>query len=611
MSSAAATGPVSDVTLMQPPRCPNASSRNRSTEQEAAQRRQKARSIKTAAAERVEDPLRGVRRNSQEDALAGLRKRRKERLGRGKRVREQQAGDGPPFGKVPGHRQEKAAQQQQQQQEEEEDVEQDAEDLPLEEDEEELAEEEEEAGSDQEGAEAGGSEEGCAAKRRRLASEADFQAEAPQQQQHGVLPASQPQRRQDGDLAARLAAAGLPSSGLFVLSSQQEVRSWCGKLRSVGLPCIGFSLHYAPGGSKAPHMQQQQLLLPEAPAVLRKRRHELQGAQHQEAPQQQVASMAPGALLGTALSWADGAAAYIPLSGGLGASQVDGMAAELVALLGDAACGTPQTGSVSQASGGSASSRGTCFKATVSLQQQLPALQQLAALPPGSPGWRAALPAQIVDVRVAAWLLRPENSGRLSARIGVGPLQAAQLVLSKVTGHPARYHGACAGLTEAAATGQQQPLVPGWLDACCTAAASRAAWEEVQPQLQAINGSTMAVLLEQVGRHRVLHPGGDATAQRGIRSRRAERCRLLAGMQEMPLAVVLAGMEAVGVGIDTQHLQSRESLHRALPLFASVLPPLSRCSPWDQSASLHVCTLRLPPCWLCSAFPAGTAAQGH
>jgi hypothetical protein len=532
--------------LLTPPLC--VCCRNVDPEKVAARRRREAKRIKKAAAEKQEDPLRGVRRGGE---------------GRGKkRLRAITA-----F--VKGQRLMAA------QEESEEELESGSEEEQADEEEEEEEEEAEEEEADEEEGEEG--EEGGQLQDQQAA----FQQQQQPQEQHleHAAEAAQPQqvqqqqqtteegqhrsasrrRRLDLDAADReeieAPVPGLPGPGLHIVAGLQAVQHLCQQLQNAAINCIGFSLHIAPGSRLAVDVLEQEALPP--PPQDRKRKR---GQPDSQLP--------PGLLLGVALSWANGAAAYVPLctaarSGDSAASRLEtGVDSEVAALLFGSACAQPdhceEAGSPTNVS----VARDTRFVASVALQQQVPALNQLAPAQ-----CRVMLPPQVVDVRLAAWLLYPESK-RLQALMAIDQLRAVQLTLDKLTGGAAAFDAACAGLPAAAPNLQQQhQLVPGWLDACRTAAASAAAWRLIRPQLEVVDG-LLPVLLEQ----------------------------------EMPLVVVLARMEAVGVGVDVKHLTKRECA-----CVAAKLCCLMCCSSnsWLLQTVLLLTGAVCPPCSMCSQEPAG------
>ncbi|KAI7838157.1 hypothetical protein COHA_008005 [Chlorella ohadii] len=302
---------------------------------------------------------------------------------------------------------------------------------------------------------------------------------------------------------------------LRLCASLDDIRQLCAALRSKQLSCLGFALHLAAGSSAS-------MMLPPPPPRCGAAAAQHEKQQQQQQQQRPTGSPAAGSLLGVAISWRNGAAAYIPLHRSDG--SLDAAAAEEVGALLDAS----RSGSLGT----------TCFRASLDLQSQVAALQSL--LHPGAERWRR-LPAQLVDIRLAAWLLHPSSSalysgpsgGRISGRPGKGG-QDSRLeslldrVLGKVAGpgNAAAARAAWASLTPAAAAAAvaaagvqaQHANAPpdGWLQACQVAAASRVGWELLLPQLRGVP-RLMDALLEQ----------------------------------EQPLAVVLAAMERAGMGCST------------------------------------------------------------
>ncbi len=311
---------------------------------------------------------------------------------------------------------------------------------------------------------------------------------------------------------------------LRLCASLDDIRQLCAALRSKQLSCLGFALHLAAGGSAG-------MMLPPPPPRrgAAAAQNGKQQQQQQQQQQQSTGSPAAGSLLGIATSWRSGAAAYIPLHRSDG--SLDAAAAEEVAALLDAS----RRGSLGA----------TCFRASLDLQSQVAALQSL--LHPGAERWRR-LPAQLVDVRLAAWLLHPSSSalysgasgGSISGRPGKGGQDSRlESLLDRVIGkaagpgNAAAARAAWASLTPAAAAAavaaagvhEQQSSSPpdGWLQACQVAAASRVGWELLLPQLRGVP-RLMDALLEQ----------------------------------EQPLAVVVAAMERAGMGCSTAAWERRE-----------------------------------------------------
>lgn len=229
----------------------------------------------------------------------------------------------------------------------------------------------------------------------------------------------------------------------------------------------------------------------------------------------------------------------------------------------------------------------TCFRPTLDLQGQVLALQSL--LHPGAERWQR-LPAQLVDIRLAAWLLHPSSSALYSGAgacgLGGRPGKGRQdgkleglldSVLGKIAGPGSTAaeaaRAAWASLTPAAAAAavaaaaQQQPAADGrslqasppadgWLQACQLAAASRVGWELLLPQLRSVP-RLMDALLEQ----------------------------------EQPLALVLAAMERAGMGCNSATWERREWGGLGASHLGGVsLPRVSTCA--------CPCPMHLPCNWV-------------
>ena len=296
-----------------------------------------------------------------------------------------------------------------------------------------------------------------------------------------------------GSAAGTAVAAGtsVPATGtceLQLCRSLQDVRQLLCGLRSKQLSCLGFALHLAEGARSG-------MKLPPPPS-----RAGAPAAARQQLPP-------AGTLLGVAVSWRSGAAAYIPLHCSDG--SLDAAAAAEVGALLDASRG----GSLGA----------TCFRATLGLQGQVPTLQRL--LHPGAERWQR-LPTQLVDVQLAAWLLHPSSGALYSGATTSSPSAVLKKIAGQGSAAARSAHSAWASLT--AKLGEGGALLSGappdgWLQACRVAAASRVGWELLLPQLRAVP-RLMDALLEQ----------------------------------EQPLAVVLAAMEQAGIGCDTAYWQRRE-----------------------------------------------------
>jgi DNA polymerase I-like protein with 3'-5' exonuclease and polymerase domains len=156
-------------------------------------------------------------------------------------------------------------------------------------------------------------------------------------------------------------------------------------------------------------------------------------------------------------------------------------------------------------------------------------MQQQALALLGLLGLRVALPPQLVDVRLAGWLLDPERSMESAD----GPIPRLKVLQALLAGSPggaaAAYNAACAGLAPLSPM-QQQPGA-GCVEACRAAAASRATWRLQLPQLQRLPG-LLSALLEQ----------------------------------EMPLAAILAEMESRGIGICAAALERSKCLAPTMQL---------------------------------------------
>ncbi|PSC72337.1 helicase and polymerase-containing TEBICHI, partial [Micractinium conductrix] len=323
-------------------------------------------------------------------------------------------------------------------------------------------------------------------------------------------PAQQPSAR---DTAG--SDAGLPGPGVHVLRQPEQVAALQQQLTGARrLRCLGFALQLSP---------PSRLGLPPPPREAAKRKRDSSGSRDEAAAAAAgaaagaaTAQQGGGALLGVALSWREGAVAYIPLNSNSSSMDVAAAAGAVVNQARSAASAVAallQDGLASLDGSG-----GVPFRATVALQRQATCLQQLLDRP-------VQLPPHVVDVWLAAWLLHPSSLQEQPQQLDA----AAELVLRKAGRHGA-YVASCAGLPDAAAgsaasaaaaAAGSPALPPGWLEACRAAASSRAAWLVLQPQLRAVPG-LQTVLLRQ----------------------------------EVPLAVVLAHMHAVGVGVYVQALRS-------------------------------------------------------
>lgn len=310
---------------------------------------------------------------------------------------------------------------------------------------------------------------------------------------------------------------GLPGPGLRLLTTVQEVQQLVDALLASNA-CIGFALHLAPGtGASSPGMAGRNSPMVEMPLNPREREQK----QNQE-QKQGTSPPAAGTLLGLAVSWWDGAAAYIslrPRENGASSSRSTGG--------GDGSFGN-HPGIVTEVcrllSGGDAAvsgGGGPLFRATIGMQQQALALLGLLGL-------RVALPPQLVDVRLAGWLLDPERSTE-SADGPIPRLKVLKALLARTPGGISAYDAACAGLAPLSPM-QQQPGA-GCVEACRAAAASRAAWRLQLPQLQRLP-ELLSALVEQ----------------------------------EMPLAAILAGMESRGIGISAAALEQSKCLASGIKL---------------------------------------------
>lgn len=260
------------------------------------------------------------------------------------------------------------------------------------------------------------------------------------------------------------ADGGLPGPGLHLLLQPGQAEQLCSQLAGTdGLNCLGFALHLvasrpaaATGGGK----RQQRIV------------H--WGSEGDVEADAAAVVQGKSVAAGVALSWRDGAAVYVPLAGT--GSSTEGTAAVATLLRGNAA-----------------DPGGLAIRASVGVQQQAAALQALL-------GCSVALPAMLVDTRVAAWLLNP-SSASLKAAPGEALDAVAQRVLRQATRQSPLEQGAgayaasTAGMSEqagaaAAAAAAAAPLQHGWLAACQAAAASRAAWLALAPQLAAVPGLT-------------------------------------------------------------------------------------------------------------------------
>ncbi|KAL4426098.1 hypothetical protein ABPG77_002684 [Micractinium sp. CCAP 211/92] len=384
--------------------------------------------------------------------------------------------------------------------------------------------------------------------------------------------------------------AALPGCGLQVLSQLADVQRLCSQLScATDLGCLGFALHL--------HSQPCSTGLPQAPSGKRAAKAARQQQQQQaggpasalpivdnESGPAAAEQLREGALLGVGFSWCDGGAAYIPLAGLAGAwaqnedassrGEGGGAGSGPVSVF-DSPAAQAMAALLSHAGSGGPAGSPLALCITVGLQQQHAALQRLL-------GFRAALPPRLIDVRLAAWLRYP-SSHRLQAVPGEALEAVALRTLGKVA-NPQYAVAATAGMgSESAAAAMADASGPdppaGWLAACRAAAASRAAWRCLLPQLQSIP-RLIEVLVQQ----------------------------------EMPLAGVLADMQAVGIRVDTAHLRSlRGQLQRRIrEIEEEEVPCLLRCSGVRRAINLgsHLDVRWLLYTQLQLAPPPGTQTRG-
>lgn len=231
------------------------------------------------------------------------------------------------------------------------------------------------------------------------------------------------------------------------------------------------------------------------------------------------ASEAPVVVLGMALSWAPGCAAYIPLHTSVSGARsffVAGAAARLAALL-----FPPQT----------SSTPASPQVITFGFKYQVQAARWLrASAAQGSatnPGADLSPFPNVVDARIATWMVHPDAAftaegildprnarSPLYPKAERGPAQTPHQVLSKCTGSEEAADGAVRQIRAVRGAADRRAVT-----ACCNASAALALASVVLPKIEKLDmsGSLMRT--------------------------------------EMALVPVLADMELNGVGLDMRHLE--------------------------------------------------------